>query len=297
MALKTVLESLEGLDKSLADLYTKQDNGKYILQVDGISDHPELSGLVSTMKKERDARKANEKQLKEMQAKYKDVDLNEFGDLSGLTKTEAQKMQEELETYRAAQEQQKKQKLKNEEQWEKLEQELKEQSQKELQTVEQKYQSQMEQLQQKISEIDQTKEQEKYLKKQEVVSSIAKAKGNLTILEPHIAPHVQVMEENGEFVNRVVDTSGNVRLNNKGEAMTIDDLVTEIAQKPEFQGDGIFEKPKKPGGSGSGGNQNDGGSAEKNPWKKDTWNLTEQAFILKKSPEDASRLKAAAGKK
>lgn len=54
---------------------------------------------------------------------------------------------------------------------------------------------------------------------------------------------------------------------------------------------GVNERLKgnPPGGGGAGG----GGQA--NPWKKDTYNLTEQGRILREKPELAKQLKAAAG--
>lgn len=48
------------------------------------------------------------------------------------------------------------------------------------------------------------------------------------------------------------------------------------------------------GGGAEGGSPLDG-AATKNPWKKETWNLTEQSKIYQKDPQLAARLKAAAG--
>jgi len=306
MALKAVIDTLDGLDETMTSFYKKQDNGKYALSVDGVENLAEMNGLVSTMKKEREARRASEERLKALEEQYKGVDLDQIGSLSGMTKEEAKALKDELKEFKAAQEKQKKQKLKKEEQWEKLEEELRGQQTELIQKTEEKYLSQIESLKTQMSEIDQKKEQEiakrqqsleKHLKREGIISSLAKAEGNVTILEPHISPQVQVLEENGEFVNRVVDTKGNVRYSNTGEAMSIDDLVTELSQKPEFQGEGIFKKTRKPGGSGSGGNQDGLDSGEKNPWKKDTWNLTQQALLIRKDPTEAARLKTAAGHK
>lgn len=48
---------------------------------------------------------------------------------------------------------------------------------------------------------------------------------------------------------------------------------------------------------GSGTNPPGAGGAEVNPWKKDTFNLTQQAKILRENPALAARLKAEAGVK
>ncbi|HEX72690.1 MAG TPA: hypothetical protein ENN65_05200 [Candidatus Hydrogenedentes bacterium] len=44
MALKTVLETLDGLDEAIQPLYVEAD-GKYVLDVEGVDDHPEVASL------------------------------------------------------------------------------------------------------------------------------------------------------------------------------------------------------------------------------------------------------------
>lgn len=46
MAIKTVLESLDGVDDALHPLYAETD-GKFILQVDGVDAHPDVANLKS----------------------------------------------------------------------------------------------------------------------------------------------------------------------------------------------------------------------------------------------------------
>ena len=52
-----------------------------------------------------------------------------------------------------------------------------------------------------------------------------------------------------------------------------------------------------PGKVGSGTNPPGAGNAEANPWKKETWNLTQQGQILREDPAKATRMKAEAGVK
>jgi alanyl-tRNA synthetase len=52
-----------------------------------------------------------------------------------------------------------------------------------------------------------------------------------------------------------------------------------------------------PGKVGSGTNPPGAGNAEANPWKKETWNLTQQGKILREDPAKATRMKAEAGVK
>jgi hypothetical protein len=44
MAIKTVIESTDGLDEAIAALYIEQD-GKFILQLEGVDEHPEVTSL------------------------------------------------------------------------------------------------------------------------------------------------------------------------------------------------------------------------------------------------------------
>jgi len=44
MALKTILETLEGVDDALQSFYVEND-GKYVLQVEGVDEHPDVANL------------------------------------------------------------------------------------------------------------------------------------------------------------------------------------------------------------------------------------------------------------
>lgn len=65
--LKTVVESLDGLDEAVKPFYAEAD-GKFVLQVEGIDAHPEVSNLKSAyerVKGDKDAAKAAEKKAKD----------------------------------------------------------------------------------------------------------------------------------------------------------------------------------------------------------------------------------------
>lgn len=72
--LKTVIETTDGLDEAIANLYTESD-GKFILQIEGVDAHPDVANLKSayervkadreTIKGERDALKAKTTDLPE----------------------------------------------------------------------------------------------------------------------------------------------------------------------------------------------------------------------------------------
>ena len=74
-------------------------------------------------------------------------------------------------------------------------------------------------------------------------------------------------------------------------AMTLDEWVdTQVAEAPH-----LFESNSGGGAAGNGtGTGAKSHGLQKNPFKKETWNLTEQMRLLKSDPNLAARLKAAA---
>ena len=64
MGLKLIVDSLDGLDAPVAALYTKGEDGKFKLGVEGV---PDVTGLKTALKSERDAREAAEKVSKQFE--------------------------------------------------------------------------------------------------------------------------------------------------------------------------------------------------------------------------------------
>ena len=56
----------------------------------------------------------------------------------------------------------------------------------------------------------------------------------------------------------------------------------------------LFEGNAGSGAAGSGSGGAGGGHGVKNPFAKETWNLTEQMRVMKTDPAQAARLRAAA---
>ena len=67
MALKLLLDSLDGVPEAQQALYTKSDDGKFKLDVDGIPPPEDTKGLKTALERERDA-------VKDLKAKLKDFD-------------------------------------------------------------------------------------------------------------------------------------------------------------------------------------------------------------------------------
>ncbi len=70
----------------------------------------------------------------------------------------------------------------------------------------------------------------------------------------------------------------------------LDDQLKELQKSDAY----LFGESGK---VGSGTNPPGAGTGEVNPWKKDSWNLTQQGKILREDPAKATRMKAEAGVK
>lgn len=67
MALKTVVETLDGLDEAIQSLYAETD-GKFVLQVEGVNEHPDVANLKNAYertKADRDAARQERDAAKE----------------------------------------------------------------------------------------------------------------------------------------------------------------------------------------------------------------------------------------
>ena len=85
--------------------------------------------------------------------------------------------------------------------------------------------------------------------KNEALRAIAKAEGNATLLMPYIERHLRIVEEGEDYEPRIVDEKGKERLGPKGDPLTVEEFVLELAAKDEFAG--AFKMPIA-GGSGKG---------------------------------------------
>ena len=302
MALKVIIDSLDDVDEALRGLY-KKSGDKFMLDVTNIDNHPTVSGLSKTMKDERDARKKFEKSLKELEKKTKGVDLDALKDFD-LEDYKSNLI--DLENLKKEKSKQNNKKLKDKEQWEKLETQLQDDHKDDVKKLNDTHSAELLSYKTKLEEVTINKDTEidkmfasleDQLRDKEIISALALAKGNITVLMPHVLDHVKIIkDDSGEYVARVIDSNGTNRITDSGANMTISDFVTELKEKPEFQGDGLFEKEKQSGGSGSKGNHsNENQDNKDNPFSKDGFNLTQQMKLKKENPTEYNRLKTAAG--
>lgn len=110
------------------------------------------------------------------------------------------------------------------------------------------------------------------------------------------AQAVRIKEVNGEYVVEVLDEKGNPRIKDGyGTPFGIGDYLAEVREKRPslFKAEnkhGIGFKPTNGGGGAVGG-----AGGGKNPWAKDSWNITEQMSLTNTNPALAQRLKSEAG--
>lgn len=303
MGLKLTIDSLDDVKEELQALY-KKDGDKFVLDVTNIRSHPSIIKLEGAISKERDARKLADKSLKEMESLTDGLDLDK---LKGIDPDKYTSMVTSLEKFKDEEKKRNNKKLKDKNEWEKLGKQLQDEFSETVNDLKKDHDGKIAVFQEKLDEVSKSKDDkiskmlstlEKEMKDKEIISAIANEKGSQIILKPHVAPYVKILQEkDGEdFVARVTDEKGIVRINDSGDPITISEFVKELKDKKEFQGEGIFEKDKQDGGSGSGGNQGGDDAGNDNPFAKDSFNLTEQGKLYKKDPVEYKRLKALAEK-
>lgn len=219
-AIPMTADSLDAIPEAQRALY-KEANGKFVLDVDGLED---TSGLKSALEKERTAARNASKQASAWQS---------------LGKT-PEEIQELLEAQRQAEEK----KLQGAGEFDKLKQQILDQHKVELGKKDETVSKMRSNL-------------ERHLVDAQAVAAISELKGVPALLLPHVKSHVKVVEDGDQFVTRVVDASGNPRVNGKGEFLSIKDLVSEMRQ------DTIFGRAFEPEGTSGSGAQSGGGAAGK----------------------------------
>lgn len=203
MALKAVLDSLDGVDESVAQFYEQGDDGKFRLALDGVESHPAVLGLVENRNKVLDERKKLADQLKRLEG----IDPDEYT---------------ELKKQFAEQEQRK---LEQKGEWEKL----REQMQKKHEEDVAKLNAQRENVMQKLRKVLVDNEATKVITSEDF-------KGNPTLLLPHIRDRVRVDESGDDFNVIVLQADGQTPLiaDASGSPASIKDLISEMREDPSF---------------------------------------------------------------
>jgi hypothetical protein len=222
--------------------------------------------------------KDNQQKLLDQLAKLKKNQLPEGFDMETF-----KKFQEDQAEYEKKQAELEEKRLADEGQWEALKQQLIEKNQSELQKITEKNQSEITQLRNAL---------DKELIENAAIKAIEKEKGNSFFLLPHMKDKIRTINEDGAFKVQVLDSEGNPRIDDTtGDPFTIHQLVAEMKANDQF----APAFPDMNAGSGNTINVNGKPVPGKNPWKKESFNATEQAKMMKSDPTLAAQMKKAAG--
>lgn len=218
MGLKAFVNDINEVDESARGFYV-QDGERYKLDAEGLLTDGDVSGLKSALQKERD----RAKQLEKLAKSAEGVDIEEY-----------QRLREEAE-----QRSQKEAEKKGE--WDKLREQLVKNHQKEIESRETKLSTMQKSL-------------ESYLIDANATAEIAGLNGIPGLLLPHVKSQLKVVEQDGKYVVRVVDSDGDVRIDAKsGEPMSIKQLVAEMRDSetfaPAFKGSGASGSGTPPNSS------------------------------------------------
>lgn len=274
-ALKTLLEKLDELPEALHEYYTEKD-GKFILDVDGIDDHPSVRALKNALESQKDARRkaADEiTKLKERLAK-----IPEDFDPEEVTRLRAQ-----IEEYEA-----------DPSKKDKTGQEAlvaaRKQLEQKIANMEKEHAKTIEGLNKKIASKDTFISQlliDEGLTKALVEANVGK--DFMKAAKAMLRQNVKVVEEDDGEYKAIIDTDVGV--------VGIDKYVSDWAASDEGK---PFIPPAKGGDAGGPAKPKRGSvdtSGIKNPWAKEHWNLTEQGRLLKADRVKADQLAKAAGHK
>src|SRR5262245_37744608 len=227
MPVKQVFDKKEDAPEWLRESLLEQD-GKFVFEAE--LPH-EVKGLKSALDAERKAKDDFEKSLKG----FEGIDPEEARRL----KAEAEKIESD--------------KLKQKGDWETREKQLKDQLAAELAKRDQHFQSELKTREDRIATLQGALE--KSLIEAHATAAIAAAKGVPELLLPHVMRQVKIVEENGNFVVRVLDAQGQPRIANvKGDPFTITNLVDEMKNNSIYGR--AFEAS---GAGGSGATKTEGG--------------------------------------
>jgi len=230
MPLDAIVDDLEGVPEQYRDLYTEQD-GTYRLDVQGVEFPDQVQGLKSALQKEREAAKEAHARLKA----YGDLDPDAVRKLMA----EREKQEDEEAARRG--------------EFEKL-----------LGKKQGEWQKQLEQANGQVESLK--GELVGLIRENTARAALEQAGANVKLLLPHVLSRVQVVQEDGRHQAVVLNDEGAPRLNDKGQNMSISELVAEMAESEEFLA-AFPAKTQKGGGAANGaGRAGNSASPDASPW-------------------------------
>lgn len=207
MALKPLIEKLEDVEEPLRTLYAEKD-GKFVLDIEGgYEDTTQLKTTVSRLRKTSGDLERKVKQWETL----------------GKTPDEITELLAEIEELRA-----KDGGDGNNTDIEKIKAQMNERHQREMKAAADSKSAAEKERDQLRTELFQTKIDNA------LTTAIATENGNVRLVLKIARDFVQMQEENGKVVMRVVDEDGTVRVNGKGDPMSIAELVVEMKASDDY---------------------------------------------------------------
>lgn len=233
MPIKQIFDTKEAAPEFLRAALLEQD-GKFVFEAETIV---ETAGLKKALDAERKAKADYEKTLKGFE---------------GIDPDEAKRLKAEAEQIAAD-------KLKSKGDWETREKQLKDQLAAELKKHQDQYTGEITKREEEAKRLRGSLEQ--HLIEAQATAAIAAAGGVPELLLPHVKSAVRVVEENGQFVARVIGADGQPRIASvKGDPFTIGHLVEEMKSNAIF---GRAFAASTAGGSGASNGTNGSGGNQK----------------------------------
>lgn len=257
MALKTVIESVDGLDEAIAGLYKQNEDGDgYILDIEGVDDHPKVRGVVTANAENKRKRDKYKSELEALQARYEGLPEDFDADAFEALKTQADG----------------KEPPKTDEQVARVREQLENKHKRDLEKIE--------------------TERDRYkglLNRATVDDGLSKALDEAGI-DAKYKPAVRALLKDKGAIKLVdEDDRFDAVVETDMGAMPLSSYVKEWAASDE--GKHYVEPPKGGNERGSSGQRNN----EDNPFGKPSWNKTQQAMLIRTDKAKAERLATAAG--
>lgn len=101
MALKTILETLEGVDDALQSFYVEND-GKYVLQVEGVDEHPDVANLRNAYQRTKADREQAKTEIKTLSQQLAEMQQNRPDEAQLVAMRQELESKAQAETARAA---------------------------------------------------------------------------------------------------------------------------------------------------------------------------------------------------
>lgn len=270
MTIKAILDSEQfgELDESMQELYQEQD-GNYVLSVDGIDNLPSVQQAYKKKKISEDHRKKAESRLSDYESRFGPLAEIEDLDLSGVDAEHIERLRPYLTG----------------------EQEIPEPGEKQHKVdVEKIKANATKPFEKKLAEAEEQLQQTTARLHQHVRdSALTEALSKTKVAEPYFdaamamfRPRIKVIEDEGKLVPVIEDDAA-------GE-LPVDKFVKEWAQTD--QGKAFIEAAGNQGGGARGGG--DKGQI-KNPWDPANRNIKEQNRIYRENPERARQMAAQHG--